>query len=211
MERCTLCQTAAPEVGRLGGRRFHLCPVCDLVFVPTHQHVGAEAARARYLKHRNSPDDVGYTDRFSRLIELLRGQAPGARRVLDYGCGPTPVFVEMLRAAGYDASGYDPLFCPDSSLHEPFDVVASVETFEHFTRPGDELARIVARIRPGGMLAVMTLFHHGAESLGNWWYLRDPTHVAFYSQATFDFIAPRFGLTIVHRDERDTIILRRNA
>ncbi len=166
-------------------------------------------ARARYLKHHNTIEDSGYVEMLLRPIEMLRQHGVDIRRVLDYGCGPAPVLVELLKQEGYEAIGYDPLFAKDAGLSRPFDAVVSVETFEHFAEPQVELKRIVGLLRPGGYAVVMTQFHHGPDTIDDWWYARDPTHVAFYSQRTLDWIAKTFDLTILGRAAQHVTLLQR--
>jgi SAM-dependent methyltransferase len=135
------------------------------------------------------------------LIRLLRTHAPKAQRVLDYGCGPAAVFVELLRAAGFEAEGYDPMFAADTALCPPYDAVVSVETVEHFAAPRDEFESMCRLLRPSGCLLLQTQWHRGQQTPPDWWYLRDETHVSIYSPATFDYIARNWGLSVLVRDE----------
>lgn len=206
---CPLCRARARRTGRNRQRDLYHCGICDLIFVPHDQHLSPDAERARYATHQNTPDNAGYVALFDRPLALLGKHCKDGCRVLDYGCGPGPVLVERLRRAGYDAVGYDPFFAPDTDLSTPFDAIISTETFEHFARPREQIARILGLLRPGGCLAVMTRFHPGPEAVADWWYARDPTHVAFYSHATFDWICKRFALTRLYRDETHLTLLRR--
>lgn len=70
----------------------------------------------------------------------------------------------------------------------------STETFEHFAEPKRESMRIVALLRPGGYLCVVIQFQPGPSKINDWRYVRDPTHVAFYSHTTMDWICRAFGL-----------------
>ena len=49
------------------------------------------------------------------------------------------------------------------------------------------------RLRPGGVLGVMTLLLQAETDLARWAYARDPTHVAFYRPRTLRWIAGRHG------------------
>lgn len=180
-----------------------------MIWVPSAQHLDPGGQRTRYLAHKNTIDDAGYVTLLSRPIELLGQHCSNARRILDYGSGPAPVFVELLHRAGYDAIGYDPLFSPDADLSRPFDAVVSIETFEHFADPHAEIGRIASGLKPGGCLILMTHLHAGPETMADWWYARDVTHVSFYSDQTIDWICGAFGFTLIDRPEASIRVLRR--
>jgi hypothetical protein len=48
-------------------------------------------------------------------------------------------------------------------------------------------------LRPGGWLAVMTERLPQPGAFAGWYYLKDPTHVCFYAEDTFHWIARRHG------------------
>ncbi|MCG8403653.1 MAG: class I SAM-dependent methyltransferase [Phycisphaerales bacterium] len=204
---CPLCLMPSPRTIADRQRDFHHCPRCDLIFVPEHQHLTTAEQRARYAQHKNTIENDGYVALLQKPVELLREFRPDARRVLDYGSGPNPVLVELLHRAGYDAVGYDPLFAPGVDLSEPFDAVISVETFEHFARPREELQRIIRLMQPEACLAVMTMFHSGPDTIRDWWYARDASHVSFYSTQTLKWIAEGFGLAPLFCDEKHLTLL----
>ncbi len=205
---CPLCGAAATWAAIYQKRDYYHCSICDLIFVPPDQHLDPESERARYATHNNTMDNAGYVAMFEGPISLLGEHCGDGCHILDYGSGPGPVLVELLCRAGYDAVGYDPFFAPNVDLSCSFDAIISTETFEHFARPRAEITRILGLLRPGGLLAIMTLFHPGPAAVADWWYARDPTHVAFYSHATFDWICGEFGLTTLHRDGKNFTILR---
>ena len=47
----------------------------------------------------------------------------------------------------------------------------------------------------------------GSESLDDWWYARDPTHVSLYRDATFEWIAERWNAS-VDRPSRTVVLYR---
>src|SRR5690606_29278515 len=99
--------------------------------------------------------------------------------------------------AGRPTSNYDPFFAPDDALlARTWDFVTCTETTEHFFEPAREFERLDALVRPGGWLGVMTTVRDNAHDFAQWWYVRDPTHVCFYSARTFEWIAGRFGWTL---------------
>lgn len=205
---CCLCATPSPPLRTRTARAYHQCPACDLIFVPRKWHLNEDAQRARYAQHHNSAEDAGYMAMLRRPLSLLRQFAPGARRVLDYGCGREAVLVDLLGRDGYRAVGYDPLYASDAALSSPFHAVIAVETFEHFADPRGEMDRIQRLLAPSGCLIVVTLLHQGPEAVRNWWYARDPTHVAFYSSGTMAHIAKAFGFAILFSDSERILVLR---
>jgi len=190
-------------------RRYYLCGNCALIFVDPAQRLSPAEERARYLLHQNSPQDRGYVAFLNQLLQPLLLYLVEGARGLDYGCGPVPVLSRLAQAQGIACDDYDPFFV-DGPLRPPYDVVFASECFEHFHHPAEEMARILALLKPGGFLGIMTERWTTLAAFEDWYYARDPTHVAFYHADTFDFICERFGLASVWRDEKRVIILRCN-
>ncbi|MEJ2541221.1 MAG: class I SAM-dependent methyltransferase, partial [Gemmatimonadota bacterium] len=189
--RCPLCGVEdAEEHLRQGGRRFLRCPTCDLLFLDPVQRLGPADERARYQTHENHPEDPRYRAFLRRLADpLLERLAPGSVG-LDYGSGPGPTLSRILTEAGHPTRDYDPFFTADPSvLDREYDFVTCSETAEHFFDPAGEFRRIDGLIAPGGWFGLMTGIVRPGLDLASWWYLRDPTHVAFYSPAALKWIA----------------------
>ncbi len=149
---------------------------------------------ARYLEHNNEVDDPDYREFLARLWVHVRQRVAQGASGLDYGAGPGPALVAMMREDGFEADGYDPIFAPDTELLErTYDFIVCTETAEHMHRPGDEFSRLGGMLRPGGLLGVMTSFADNLDAFENWHYRRDPTHVAFYSAGTMTWIAGHMG------------------
>lgn len=205
-----MCQTGTdtPEIIAYG-RTLRHCEMCDLIFVIAAEHILAEREHARYALHKNTIDNTGYVARFERLMAHVADLAHGPKRILDFGCGPGPVLVELLRRRGHDAVGYDPFFASDTDLSRPFDIVFCTETAEHFRKPGESFGRLASLVTPAGTLAIMTSLHPGAAGVGSWWYVRDETHVSFYSLRTFEWIGRHLGLDLESTDQREIVVLRR--
>lgn len=207
---CVLCLGNRLEVVMPKPPRsmFH-CRSCDLIFAFPEARPDSVAERDRYLWHQNSIDDAGYVAMFDDVIASIQGRVEPGSHILDYGCGPSQVLVELLRRRGFDVTGFDPIFAPDANLSHIFDAIVSVETFEHFFEPKLEIERIASLLRGGGCLIVKSQFHRGEESMHDWWYARDITHVSFYSKKTFEYIAEMFGFEILASDEKALAVLRK--
>lgn len=192
---CPLCRSQVVHpFAHAHGRRYLDCPVCGLIHMDPAHRPDAAAERVHYATHENHPADPGYRAFLSRVADPLMARLPPGARGLDYGSGPGPTLSVMLEEAGFDMAVYDPFFAPDTTpLGRRYDFITCTETAEHFFRPGDELRRLDALLRPGGWLAIMTeMFDHG-RPFHEWRYARDPTHVCFYRRRTMDWIATHFG------------------
>ena len=103
----------------------------------------------------------------------------------------------MLREAGHRVSVYDPFFANDwSVLDVQYDFITCTEVAEHFHDPAAEFTRLNLMLKPGGYLGVMTCFQTQDEKFAAWHYRKDPTHVVFYRQETFDWLSQRFGWSV---------------
>jgi len=196
--QCPLCSSGGTrfQLERDGIRYFH-CSRCELLFVDPVQRPDFEEERRRYESHRNRPTDPAYRRFLRRLADpVMERVAPGSTG-LDYGSGPGPTLSRILTEAGRPTRDYDPFFAPDrGALGARYDFVTCSETAEHFHNPGVEFRRIDGLLRPGGWFGLMTGIVGPETDLVSWWYLRDPTHVAFYSAGTLAWIGGELGWTL---------------
>ena len=207
---CPLCGHAGAEPYHADTVRAYLaCPRCGLVFVPPAYHLTAAAERAEYDRHDNAVDDPGYRRFLGRVLEPLAERVPPPAAVLDFGCGPGPALAAMLAEAGYRVAVFDPFYAPDDSVLVPgYDALTATEVVEHLARPGEELRRLVGLLRPGGWLGIMTKLVLERERFATWHYIRDPTHIGFFSAATFRWWAAAEGLRLEFAGD-DVILLQR--
>ena len=200
---CPLCTTAAATFyhqDRL--RSYWQCSCCALIFVLPDARLDAAAEKAIYDLHENDPADPHYRRFLSRLTAPLLTRLPKGSRGLDFGCGSGPALAQMLTEAGMCMQLYDPFYQPDPSpldlttWEKQYDFVTATEVVEHLYAPAEEFERLFALIRPGGWLAMMTKRVRNRAAFANWHYITDPTHVCFYSEATFRWMADRWQATL---------------
>lgn len=205
---CPLCveKTTFPIQGRR--RDFRHCPRCDLIFVHPAHHPSPEEEVHRYRQHKNSSDNPGYVKFLSEVLALIQQFGPAGGSLLDYGCGPEPVFVNMCRQAGYDAVGYDLYFSKKLPANSRFNLITSIEVWEHFRSPASEIRHLHTLLAPDGLLAVRTLLHEGKEKFVSWWYARDNTHLSFYSYRTIEWIIRNFNLQLIFSDGEKLFLFR---
>lgn len=192
---CPVCkQTTTHHLMQCDGRDYLRCESCLATFVDPEQLPSQDSERSHYQLHDNRPDDPNYRRFLSRLSEPLLAVLPSAQYGLDYGCGPGPALGVMLEEAGYRMRLYDPFFYADeTALQGQYDFITCTEVVEHFHRPAEQFERLNTLLKPGGVLAIMTCFQTDDARFANWHYRRDPTHVVFYREETFRYLASQFG------------------
>jgi SAM-dependent methyltransferase len=194
-DACPVCRSPGPQPFlSVEGRDYWRCVVCGARFLDPRQHPSRDAEVAHYRHHENHPDDPGYRRFLKKVTDPLLERLPGRSGGLDYGCGPGPALAAMLREAGHEVALYDPFFHPDPMpLNDNYGFVTCTETAEHFHRPAEEFGRLMALVRPGGWLAIMTCFQTDDARFANWHYRKDPTHVVFYREESLRHIASARG------------------
>ena len=208
---CPLCGSASVHPFlTLRGRAYRACDRCGLIHLARAHRLTAEAERAEYGTHRNSPDDPRYRAFLSRLATPLVERLPPGAEGLDFGSGPGPALHVMLEEQGFPTVIYDPFFASDRSLlRRRFDFVTCTETAEHFFEPGAEFERLNRLLKPGGWLGVMTEPYTGDPPFEQWRYAREPTHVSFYRPATMQWLAAHHGWTL-ECPRRDVFLFRKS-
>ena len=177
-----------------GQRDYWRCERCKATFLDPLQLPSAESEQQEYQLHQNDVNDDGYRQFLRRVSEPLLQRLKPAQHGLDFGCGPGPALADMLTQAGHQMSLYDPVFQPDTqALNRTYDFITCTEVAEHFHHPAQEFDRLNSLLKPGGWLAMMTSFQTDDSAFANWHYRRDPTHVVFYREETFYWLASHYG------------------
>lgn len=214
MLTCPLCLSAVAKdtpYHQDKTRDYFQCTTCSLVFVAPSALPSASQERAEYALHQNHDNDPGYRRFLRKMADPIVAKVLPGQCGLDFGCGPAPVLARMLQEAGLDMSVYDPYFFPDKqSLSQQYDVITCTEAIEHFHQPATELTTLTEILRPGGWLGIMTKRVINQQRFATWHYKNDPTHVCFFSEATFHFIGKKFGLTVSFHGP-DTVLMQKNT
>ena len=195
---------------RHGIREFYECRICDLAFVPPEFHLPPDAEMQRYLMHDNDLEDGRYRAFLSRLWSHLRPLLDEGEYGLDYGCGPGPALVQMMTEDGFRVEKYDLYFFSDPSpLGEAYDFITCTETIEHLKNPREVFALFDSILRPGGKVGIMTGILDDRSEFGEWYYQRDPTHIAFYTRRTLNWVAARMSWNVEYPTGSVTIFTKR--
>ncbi len=99
--------------------------------------------------------------------------------------------VPQFEEAGFPMTLYDPFFAPNHEVLTPrtYDFVTATEVVEHLHHPQQALETLWACLKPGGLLGIMTKQVIDKAMFSRWHYKQDPTHVCFFSQDTFAWLA----------------------
>lgn len=207
---CPLCGSA--QTGHYHAdsvREYHRCSACDLVFVPAAFFVSPEEEKGLYDMHENDPRDMAYRQFLSRLFDPMQERLPDHARGLDFGSGPGPTLSRMFEEQGHRVRLYDPFYAPDTSAFRgEYDFITATEVAEHLHRPAFELERLWSLLRPAGWLGIMTRRLGPEQHFPDWHYKNDPTHVIFFSDLTFEWLANQWETTATFQGA-DVVLLQK--
>jgi len=195
---CPLCRRKDLAPFFEDQKRIYLsCLNCELVFVPKTYWLSPEEEQAVYDLHLNDVQDPGYRRFLSRLSAPLLKNLSRNQKGLDFGCGPGPALAAMMEEAGHEMALFDPFYynTPEVLLN-PYDFITTTEVVEHLRDPHGVFDTLFSILKPGGWLGIMTKQVIDLDAFSRWHYIRDMTHICFYSRPTFEYLARRFNAAL---------------
>lgn len=209
---CPLCNAEkVREYSQDKRRHYFQCPVCSLVFVSSRQFLSAVDEKKRYDLHQNSPEDLSYRSFLSRLFVPLQKELTPGSHGLDFGSGPEPTLSGMFEEAGHSMTLFDYFYKPvPAALEQQYDFITATEVVEHLRDPKKELERLWTCLKQGGWLGIMTKPAVEQDGFARWYYKNDPTHVCFFSRATFAWLARQWHADVVFADT-DVVLFRKKV
>lgn len=210
---CNLCKNNDPTTFKYycesPMRPYYECQSCQLISVPKSHHVEPNYEKSRYLQHNNDIEDEGYVKFLMQVVDVCKEHCVDVHRALDFGCGYNPVLKTLLEEhCGYDVFCYDAFFYPEMPPGK-FDCVVSTEVFEHFCDVDKEMKVIKDLVEPGKYLVVMTQLYRDNIAFEKWWYQRDDTHVSYFREETFNFVADKYDFDVKYSNGKSIVILQK--
>jgi len=104
---------------------------------------------------------------------------------------------------------YDVFYDPDASVwYQNYDFITCTEVVEHLHNPDREFRRLFDALKPGGWVAIMTKRVTNHSAFIDWHYIRDLTHVCFYSDETFKWLAKKYDAEL-QLPANDVVLLQK--
>ncbi len=212
MNNCILCKSKQIDgFCTADGYDYLHCKKCDLIYVKPGQRLDPDEEKSRYDLHENDPADERYRDFLNQLYTPLINKLSPKSSGLDFGSGPGPTLSVMFEEEGHSMNIYDPFYAPDKAVFQnTYDFITTTETAEHLFKPREEFDLLWKCLKPGGYLGIMTKVVPSLDEFYDWHYRKDDTHVTFYSEKTFQWMAEHYGAKLEIFGDR-TIILEKHS
>lgn len=209
---CKICgQKTKPWIHPKTKALFHECEFCEFIFKDESLYVSLDEEKKTYDKHENDEDNIGYVNYLFNFYESAIKPYVKSGSILDFGSGPNPVFQSILKKEGYDVTIYDYFYAPNINYREKqYDLISSIEVIEHLQDPLKICHEFKSLLKPGGYLSLMTLFHpRNFNDFKDWFYIRDVTHVSFYTPKTIKIIANMLDMEFIDTNDYRYAVLRK--
>ncbi len=175
-------------------REYLTCSVCDLAFAHPDSWLSRDEEFKRYELHENNLEDPGYRNFLTKMCEPMLQRIQPKSKGLDFGSGPGPLLKLMFEEQGHEISIYDTFYAPDTSVfNTSYDFITTTEAAEHLHNPLEELDRLWTSLKAGGFLGIMTSLRMPPLNFTTWHYIKDETHVIFFSPKTMKWLADHWN------------------
>jgi hypothetical protein len=209
---CPLCKCPNSHLV-LKGPLFSLakCEICGLYYKYKEFWLSESLEKDRYLRHQNSAEDPNYIKYFEPIVDLIMNNHDSSEVGLDFGCGNSQTLANILGHKGLRCESYDLYFFNKPALlEESYNFVVASEVIEHLRSPAEFWQQLSDLMKNSGKTYIRTKCAPDRD-LEKWWYLRDSTHICFYTPETFNWISERMNLTWVFASDRDITIWQKNT
>jgi pseudouridine kinase len=215
---CKCCNSQINSQFCVKDKKYYYCDFCKSVFLSEEFLLSEENQLDRYLLHNNTLEDNGYKTYLEKFFEeVLSATKEKNHTYLDYGSGPNPCLVELVKQKYCDfevIEGWDLFFTKDFTPKENFySLITCLEVAEHFENPIESFKHIYSLLKTGGILAVQTQifyseddFEKTSKKFATWWYKEDTTHVTFYSKEGLITCCKNAGLEFIQQVDKNLLI-----
>ncbi|MCF7791825.1 MAG: class I SAM-dependent methyltransferase [Victivallales bacterium] len=209
--RCRLCNSVKTVPFYTDhNRSYSKCVNCGLIFALPDSHLSPDEEKKRYDLHTNSPEDQNYRNFLNRIYCPLINYIPENAMGLDFGSGPGPTLSLMFEENGYTMDIFDPFYANnDLVFQKKYNFITLTEVIEHLHNPIFEINRLWKCLNTGGVMGIMTKFAPEGKRFYNWHYIRDLTHVCFYSEKTFNWLAGKLNANVIYPSKDIVLFIKK--
>ncbi len=208
---CRLCGERTVTLVHKKIGRFYQCQCCGFIFKDKRDYITEEVEFHIYEQHNNCLEDNRYVQYFREFIEhAVLPYCPSEKKGLDFGSGPVPVLAPILeKEYGYTMDIYDKFYAKEKVYQgKEYALITSTEVIEHLSNPMAYFQLFKTLLKPRGTLAIMTQFYTSVDyNFIGWHYMRDRSHISFYTPESIDYIGRCVGLKRIYTDEKKYITL----
>ncbi len=202
--RCLLCSNNTSKIHHPKFADYHYCSNCEFISKDEDFIISKKDELEIYNNHNNSIEDPRYVEYFYKFLNAaVFPYVKNGKEGLDFGSGPSPVLAQILEGNhNYKMDIYDLFYAPEKVYQgKKYDLITTTEVVEHLKNPIEYFQLFSKMLKEDGVLAVKTLFHENNKSgFFNWHYIRDWSHISFYTGKTMEYIAAKVGLRIIYTD-----------
>jgi len=214
MKKCKLCNCKTTIISdKKIDKNYYRCLECDYIFIDEKHILDAESEKKHYNNHDNNLESLGYVKMFEKIIdEFITSDTKDIKTALDFGCGEGEVLPILLERKDIKCDRYDLFYFPTKVYeNKNYDLIVSTEVFEHLANPLEIFKILLKHIKKDGYLLIMTYFQpENKDDFFKWFYIKDVTHIGFFSLKTFEFLASELNLKIVKSNDKNTILFKIN-
>ena len=209
---CKICGTDTKEIYHKNLKASYFqCSACEFISKDENAIISSEEELKIYDYHNNSIEDEKYVAYFKDFIDhSIMPHFEGEKSGLDFGSGPSPVLAMIMeRDYGFDMDIYDLFYSPEKTYKKKqYNLITCTEVIEHLKEPLSYFRLFKELLDDKGTLAIMTLFHSNNDvDFQDWAYVRDKSHISFYTPKTLETIADLTGLRLIyHNGHRHAIL-----
>lgn len=203
---CKICGRKTHEIFQTKFKiKYHYCDYCGFISKDKNDLITRDEEIKIYNNHNNSIEDPRYVAFFKGFLDNAVLRFCDGKKGLDFGSGPSPVLAMILeRDYGFSMDIYDLYYSPEKVFEgKTYDLITSTEVIEHLANPLPYFRLFKEHMKPNGILSIMTLFHPKDENeFLNWYYMRDMSHISFFTPKTMRIIGEVVGLEIIYTDNK---------
>ena len=235
---CRVCRSSSLRtVFTHNTARYVCCRRCTHVFLNSehtadsikkiYERYGCEKAKTYF--QGITPEVLSNIDGYLRSCRQYCMTRSESLRLLDVGCG-TGVLLQRARQMGFDAEGIEicetlareaaaKSACPVHSTvlsdavfpESSFDIIIMYDLLEHLPDPADDMNRVRAYLKPGGILFILTPNDNAlVRRLSRFVYrtslhrVRRPMNLLYYSDH-LSYFTPRSMTTFLHNNNFELV------